>query len=65
MVEIIKEDVKMPSLYAQRRYKLDYEAYKWFVKDTHLNRKSFIGDFETASIACLNLNKKYYRDKES
>jgi hypothetical protein len=64
MIEIIKGTVDMPVLYSARKYQVDFKNSQWYVIDTHLGRHVFKGEFESVSIACLNLNKKYYRDKQ-
>ena len=63
MIEIIKEQVKMPSLSTERRFQKICVNNKWEVVDTHNeNRTRYKGAYEDVMIACHNLNKKFYRD---
>ena len=65
MIEIIKEYVEMPSLSTSRRFQKICVDKNWEVIDTYCQNKTmFKGDFETVSIACHNLNKKFYRDNK-
>jgi len=63
MIEIIKEQVKMPSLSTERRFQKICVNNKWEVIDTHNENKTrYKGAYEDVMIACHNLNKKFYRD---
>jgi hypothetical protein len=63
MIEIIKEQVEMPSLSTDRRFQKICENNKWEVIDTHNENKTrYKGAYEDVMIACHNLNKKFYRD---
>jgi hypothetical protein len=63
MIEIIKEQVEMPSLSTERRFQKICENNKWEVIDTHNENKTiYKGSYEDVCIACHNLNKKFYRD---
>jgi hypothetical protein len=63
MIEIIKEQVKMPSLSTERRFQMICVNNKWEVVDTHNENKTlYKGAYEDVMIACHNLNKKFYRD---
>ena len=61
MIQIIKDSVEMPEL-NKRRFQKEFENNKWFVLDTEINKPVFKGKFEDVSLACYNLNKKFYRD---
>lgn len=62
MIEIITEKVEMPDL-NDRRYQKLFEGNKWMVIDTHNNNSlRYKGNFENTSLACHNLNKKFYLD---
>lgn len=61
MIEIIKEQIRMPL--ENRRFQTICENNKWKAIDTQSENKIvFKGSFEDVVIACHNLNKKYYRD---
>lgn len=63
MIEIITEQVQMPSLSSDRRFQKICENNKWEVIDTHEDNKTlYKGKFEDVDLACHNLNKKFYRD---
>jgi len=63
MIEIIKEQIKMPSLSTERRFQMICVNNKWEVIDTHNENKTrYKGAYEDVMIACHNLNKKFYRD---
>ena len=63
MIEIIKEQIKMPSLSTERRFQKICVNNKWEVIDTHNENKTrYKGAYEDVMIACHNLNKKFYRD---
>lgn len=64
MIEIIVESVEMPKLTERKFHKnpLDLNGKKWNVIDIETNIEVYKGNFQNASIACHNLNKKYYRD---
>lgn len=63
MIEIITEEVVMPT---EKRYVKNAnhaESKKWWVEDTHNNNAIvFKGKFEDVVIACHNLNKKFYKN---
>jgi hypothetical protein len=60
MIEIIKEQVVMPSL-SERRFQKICVNNKWEVIDTHNENKTrYKGAYEDVMIACHNLNKKFY-----
>lgn len=59
MIQIITQQVEMPVL-DHRRYQMQNKGKKWEVLDTYESKVVFKRDFETASIACHNLNKKHY-----
>lgn len=62
MIEIITEQVDMPS-YTERRYQKKCSNNKWEVIDTHNeNITRYKGNYENVMIAWHNLNKKFYRD---
>ena len=63
MIQIIIEDVKMPSLY-KRKFKKGEKNDKWFVIDTESDIVVFKGKFEDVCLAWYNLNKKYYLENE-
>lgn len=65
MIEIIKDEVEMP-LMDERRYQktpIDCNGNKWLVTDTHENKPRYKGNYVMASLACHNLNKKYYSNQ--
>lgn len=63
MIEIITEQVQMPSLSLDRRFKKIFDNNKWEVIDTHEDNKTrYKGKFEDVALVCHNLNKKFYRD---
>lgn len=63
MIEIIKEQVDMPSLNSKRRFQNIFMDNKWEVIDTHNENKSrYKGSYENVMIACHNLNKKFYKE---
>lgn len=66
MIEIITEQVEMPHSTVRRFQKICTNNEKhWAVVDTHSENKIvFKGGFETVSIACYNLNKKYYKHEK-
>lgn len=64
MIEIIKEEVKMPDL-DKRRFQKEYKNNNWFVRDTETNKFFYKGKFEDVCLACHNLNKKFYRNMAS
>lgn len=63
MIEIITKPVEMPDL-DQRRFQknpLDRDGNQWEVLDSENgNSVRYKGNFENASLACHNLNKKHY-----
>ena len=66
MIEIIVPEVEMPDL-SIRRFQKNCKNYgsrkeEWVVIDTENNTVRYKGKFENVSLACHNLNKKYYRD---
>lgn len=66
MIEIIEEEVEMPSPYKRRFIKksLDY-GKNWQVIDTQTDNKiMFSGSFMNVAIASHNLNKRYYKQKQ-
>ena len=67
MIKIIAEPVKMPALERRRFQKECKNAYgrseKWFVVDAQTKTVRYKGNFENASLACHNLNKKHYENK--
>ena len=63
MIQIIVEDIVMPSLY-ERRYKKQCINNKWSVLDTETNTVRYKGRFEDVCLVWHNLNKKYYRDND-
>lgn len=64
MIEIIKEEVKMPDMEV-RRYQRECNEWqnKWWVIDTHNDNKIvFKGKYPEVCIAWHNLNKKHYQN---
>lgn len=66
MIEIITENVEMPSTY-QRKYQKVCKVFggkkeEWHVIDTETNILIFKGKFNYVCLICHNLNKSYYRD---
>jgi hypothetical protein len=61
MIEIITHQVDMPEL-CKRRYQkeLSMNLNKWIVKDTHTLQVVYRGKYEDATLACHNLNKRFY-----
>ena len=45
-----------------RKYPKDNSLDKWYVFDTHKTETVYLGNFENVSLACHNLNKKYYKE---
>ena len=60
MIEIITEKVDMPK--ENRRYTKNHNWGSWEVFDNLTERKVYQGSYENASLACHNLNKKYYKE---
>lgn len=62
MIEIIKEYVELPKL-SERKFQkqLDTANNKWYVLDTDSGKSVYKSNYENVSLACHNLNKKYYR----
>jgi hypothetical protein len=53
--------VEMPVLNKRRYQKRPLDnPKKWVVTDTQLGEIVYRGNFENVSIACYNLNKKFY-----
>jgi len=67
MIEIITEKVDMPDLDERRYQKLPNRNGKdiWCVFDMETGKETLSGSYENASLACHNLNKKYYRVSDS
>ena len=65
MIEIIKEYVELPKL-SERKFQkqCDTKTNKWYVLDTYSGKSVYESNFENVSLACHNLNKKYYRISE-
>lgn len=65
MIEIITEQVEMPPIIA-RRYRMESidGSSRWIIWDYEgdVKKEQGRGSFKDTSIACLNLNKKHYRD---
>jgi len=60
VIEIITKEVKMPGL-EHRRYQKSLAGNNWIVIDTQNNNTiRYYGNFENTSLACHNLNKKFY-----
>ena len=64
MIEIITHEVKMPEL-SKRRYQKEQSMNfkKWVCIDTLYGDIVKRGSFEDVSLACHNLNKKFYDTK--
>lgn len=64
MKEIITHDLEMPKL-SKRRYqkKLSCNLKEWVVIDTAYGVTRYCGSYADASLACHNLNKKFYDTK--
>ena len=62
MIEIIKEEVKMPPL-DERRYQRGncIDPKGWEVIDTETGQVRFKGRYIESSLALHNLNKKHYQ----
>jgi hypothetical protein len=61
MIEIIKEQIEMPKLSEMKfQKKCDRLTDKWYVGDIESGETVYISNFENASLACHNLNKKHY-----
>lgn len=64
MIEITTETVDMPELDKRKYQKLKNRNGKdiWYVFDMETEEERYVGSFENASLACHNLNKKYYKE---
>jgi hypothetical protein len=63
MVEIIVEKIKMPNIDDRKFYKKVIDLGKLQVNDKDkFPSVVYEGNYEMASLICLNLNKKFYRD---
>jgi hypothetical protein len=62
MIDIVCEEVEMPSIYDRKYQKIkDEKSNKWYVIDTDTNEKVYTGNFDNVIMSCYHLNKKYYR----
>ena len=61
MIEIITENVVMPN---KRIYQKDRINNQWVVRNNETNEIIYKNNFENVCLACHNLNKKYYKDKQ-
>jgi hypothetical protein len=57
---IFEEKIEMPK--KNRRYTKQHNWGSWEVFDNIDEKKVYQGSYENASLACHNLNKKYYKE---
>ena len=66
VIEIITEDVKMPKPEKRRYIKGcpsgNPNGKSWNAFDTETGNVIYRGTFENVTLACHNLNKKYYKE---
>ena len=64
MIEIIIDKVDMPAYLDRVFQKLSKNSRDWYVVDTRDKKTVYSGSYEDCSLACHNLNKKFYKELE-
>ena len=60
-VEIELKPEEMMAAHFKFQKQCDTKTNKWYVLDTDSGKSIYESNFENVSLACHNLNKKYYR----